>query len=173
MMRAGSAACLGSVQRVNAGLSIGFDLEVAANLSVTEAHDVASELEKAIREELGPTTEINTHIELMTGSALRGEEVTVGQTRALQEALSSAARETGIVRHVHDVRVQKTDLGLIVNFHGEVPAEMAVTEAHEAVDELERRVRSLSLECRRLQPPVVWAELDFRRTHEAGRAIDF
>jgi cation diffusion facilitator family transporter len=139
-----------TVQRVNAGLSIGLDLEVAANLSVTEAHDVASELERAIREELGAATEIDTHIEPMTGSALRGEEVTAEQTRALQEALSSAARETGIVRHVHDVRVRKTDLGLIVNFHAEVPAEMAVTEAHEAVDELERRVRSLHPEVTRV-----------------------
>jgi divalent metal cation (Fe/Co/Zn/Cd) transporter len=86
----------------------------------------------------------------MTGSCLRGEEVSAEQTRALQEALSSAAGRTGIVRHVHDVRVRKTDLGLIVNFHCEVPAEMAVTEAHESVDELERRVRSLHPEVMRV-----------------------
>jgi cation diffusion facilitator family transporter len=139
-----------TIQRVNDRLSISLDLEVAADLSVTEAHDMASKLETAIREELGLATEIDTHIEPMTGSCLRGEEVSAEQTRALQEALSSAAGQTGIVRHVHDVRVRKTDLGLIVNFHCEVPAEMAVTEAHEAVDELERRVRSLHPEVMRV-----------------------
>src|SRR3984893_12558734 len=118
-----------TIQRVNERLSISLDLEVAADLRVTEAHDIASELETAIRQELGLAAEVDTHIEPMTGSYLRGEEVSAEQTRALQEALSSAAGQTGIVRHVHDVRVRKTDLGLIVNFHCEVPAELAVTAA--------------------------------------------
>jgi cation diffusion facilitator family transporter len=139
-----------TIQRVDERLSISLDLEVAADLSVTEAHDIASELETAISEELGPATEIDTHIEPMRGSCLRADEVSAEQTRALQEALSSAAGQTGTVRHVHDVRVRKTDLGLIVNFHCEVPPEMAVTEAHEAVDELERRVRSLHPEVMRV-----------------------
>jgi cation diffusion facilitator family transporter len=139
-----------TVQRVSGRLSISLDLEVAADLSVTESHDIASELETAIREELGRATEIDTHIEPMMGSWLRGEEVSAKQSRALQEALSSAAGQTGIVRHIHDVRVRRTDLGLIVNFHCEVPAEMGVTEAHDAVDELERQVRTLHPEVTRV-----------------------
>jgi cation diffusion facilitator family transporter len=138
-----------TIQRINGRLSISLDLEVAAHLSV-EAHEIASELETAIREELGLATEIDTHIEPMAESCLRGEEVSAEQNRALQEALSSAAEQIGIVRHVHDVRVRRTDLGLIVNFHCEVPVEMAVTEAHEAVDELERRIRSVCPEVMRV-----------------------
>jgi divalent metal cation (Fe/Co/Zn/Cd) transporter len=47
-----------------------------------------------------------------------------------------------MVSDVHDVRVRNTSIGLIVNFHCRLPPTMSVTEAHAAVDQLERQIRS-------------------------------
>jgi len=113
-----------TIQRIEEKLSISLDLEVAADMSARSAHGVASGLEAAIREEIGPDTEIVS-------------------TRQVEGALASPVVEGGVVRDVHDICIRKTEIGLIVNFHCRVPAGLLITEAHNAVDEVERRVRTL------------------------------
>lgn len=133
-----------TIQRIGKQLSISLDIEVKADLSVDQAHGVASALEAAIRDELGQEVEIDTHIEPMAADWLDGMEVSGDQYRAVSELLVSAAECGGVVQDVHNVRVRSTDLGLIVNFHCRLPPDMRVTEAHAAVDDVERKVRSLN-----------------------------
>jgi divalent metal cation (Fe/Co/Zn/Cd) transporter len=132
-----------TIQRIEEKLSISLDLEVAADMSARSAHDIASALEAAIREEIGQDTEIDTHIEPMAANWLNGQEASEEQHRQIEEALTSTAAQGGVVRDVHDIRIRKTEVGLIVNFHCHVPAELPITEAHSAVDEVERKVRTL------------------------------
>lgn len=131
-----------TIQQVNDRLSISLDIEVKASLSVKQAHDIASELEEAIRDELGADTEIDTHIEPMAANWLDGQEISDDQFQSLKHVLVSAAEQGGIVKEVHNVRIRSTELGLIVNFHCRLPPDMMVTDAHAAVDEVERHVRS-------------------------------
>jgi divalent metal cation (Fe/Co/Zn/Cd) transporter len=139
-----------TIQRIGRKLSISLDIEVKAELSVDQAHGVASELEAAIREELGQDVEIDTHIEPMSADWLDGREVGNEQYRAVQRLLISAAERGGIVEDIHNVRIRATDLGLIVNFHCRLPPDMLVTEAHAAVDDVERKVRSANPEVARV-----------------------
>lgn len=133
-----------TIQRIGKKLSISLDIEVNAELSVDQAHGVASALEKAIRDELGQNVEIDTHIEPMSADWLDGTEVTGEQYLAVKQLLFSAAKRGGIVEDVHNVRIRSTELGLIVNFHCRLPPDMLVTDAHDAVDDVERKVRSLN-----------------------------
>jgi divalent metal cation (Fe/Co/Zn/Cd) transporter len=132
-----------TIQRIEKRLSISLDLEVAADMSARSAHDIASGLEAAIREEIGQDTEIDTHIEPMAANWLNGQEASKERYRQIEGALTSSAVQGGVVRDVHDVRIRETEVGLIVNFHCRVPAELPITKAHDAVDEVERRVRTL------------------------------
>lgn len=132
-----------TIQRVSGRLSISVDIEVQADLSVDQAHDAASELEAAIRQELGDDVEIDTHIEPMAANWLSGREIADDRYRALKDSLIASADEGGIVQEVHNVRIRSTELGLIMNFHCRLPPDMLVSDAHTAVDEVERRVRSL------------------------------
>jgi divalent metal cation (Fe/Co/Zn/Cd) transporter len=132
-----------TIQRIEKWLSISLDLEVAADMSARSAHDIASRLEAAIRGEIGQDTEIDTHIEPMAANWLNGQEASEEQYRQIEGALASSAVQGGVVRDVHDVRIRETEVGLIVNFHCCVPAELRITKAHDAVDEIERRVRTL------------------------------
>src|SRR5580693_9125919 len=52
-----------SVQTISGRLSVSADLEVEATMALVAAHEVASRLEEAIRDELGPEVEVETHIE--------------------------------------------------------------------------------------------------------------
>ena len=52
-----------TVHAIEGRLAVALDLEVDGRLSLGAAHDIADGLEDAIREELGPEVEVETHIE--------------------------------------------------------------------------------------------------------------
>jgi divalent metal cation (Fe/Co/Zn/Cd) transporter len=96
-----------------------------------------------LRDELGPTVEVETHIEPLQQEAA-GREAPPERVKAVQMALAEIAAEGGMVRDVHNVRVRETDDGEIVNFHCRVDPALSVQAVHEKVDEVERALRRRS-----------------------------
>jgi divalent metal cation (Fe/Co/Zn/Cd) transporter len=47
----------------------------------------------------------------------------------------------GPIRDVHSVRVRETPAGLVVNFHCRADPLLSIDAVHQAVDDLERRLR--------------------------------
>jgi len=130
-----------TVHALAARLAVSLDLEVDGKLTLGAAHDIASSLEEAIREELGPSVEVETHIEPMQSLDEPGHEAAPQRLAAVREALKDLAYKTDLVGEIHDVRVREADAGEIVNFHCVVDAGMRVADVHEKVDELERALR--------------------------------
>jgi cation diffusion facilitator family transporter len=122
-------------------LSVSLDLELDGGLTLGAAHDIASGLEEAIREELGPDVEVETHIEPMQPDRERGREAPPERVAAVRRALTEIAANIDLVGEIHDVRVRETDAGEIVNFHCVVDARVKVADVHDKVDELERTLR--------------------------------
>ncbi len=132
-----------TVQRVNGRLSIGFDLEVDGRLPVHEAHDLSSMLEASIREELGHDVEVESHIEPLQDSGLNGVDVEADLWRAIGSRLADAvAAGTGPLRDVHNLRVRRSAAGLVVSFHSHVDPVETVVAVHDAIDALERDLRT-------------------------------
>lgn len=129
------------VQAVADRLSISLDLEVDGEMSLGAAHDVADALEVAIRDEFGPTVEVETHIEPMQMTGIRGCDAPPARTALIQAVLAALADANGIVRNVHDVRVRDTAEGEVVNFHCDVDPAISVAVVHENVDGVERGLR--------------------------------
>jgi cation diffusion facilitator family transporter len=130
-----------TVQTVSDHLSVSFDVEVDGRMSLGHAHTVASRVEKAIRDELGPQVEVESHIEPLVVPHLEGREAEPDVVTTIAASLSANARGDQGLCEVHDVRVRATDAGLIVNYHCRVDPALDVATVHELVDELERRVR--------------------------------
>ena len=130
-----------TVHAIGGRLSISIDLEVDGNLSLARAHEIADALEAAVRDELGPEVEVETHIEPLQMNDVSGRDAPEGRVTDIQAALSSLAAAAGVLRDVHEVRVRDTAEGEIVNFHCHVEPALTVTEVHEQVDELERALR--------------------------------
>jgi cation diffusion facilitator family transporter len=130
-----------TVQAIGERLSVSLDLEVDGALRLGQAHEVASALEAAIRDELGPDVEVETHIEPLQESWLAGHDAAGARVDEVRAALADIARELGPVREVHDVRVRDTDEGEIVNFHCAIDPDLTVDAVHERVDEVERALR--------------------------------
>ena len=131
-------------------LSVSLDLEVDGTLSLAAAHDIASDLEAAIRDELGPEVEVETHIEPLQLIGVSGREAPAERVTAVQAELSKLSSKLRFVREVHDVRVRDTKEGEIVNFHCRVDPSLTVHDVHDKVDELERGLRRRFPEIKRV-----------------------
>ena len=79
-------------------------------------------LEAALRDELGPGVEVETHIEPLQIEGLAGRDAPAERVAQVQATLTELAANAGAVRDVHDVRVRETPDGEIVNFHCYVDA---------------------------------------------------
>ena len=130
-----------AVQAIGDRLSVSTDLEVEGMLPLNAAHDIASRLEEAIREELGPDVEVETHIEPLPAVVLAGRDAAAARVMDITEALTSLAAEIAGFGEVHDIRVRETADGEIVNFHCRIDAALSVSAVHDLVDTVERGLR--------------------------------
>ncbi len=130
-----------AVQALADRLSVSFDLEVEGTLPLNAAHETASQLEEAIREELGPAVEVETHIEPLPAVVLAGHDAAAGRVAEIGGALTALAADIVGLGEVHDVRVRETPDGEIVNFHCRVDPALSVSVVHDLVDAAERRLR--------------------------------
>jgi len=130
-----------TVHAIGNKLSVSFDLEVDGALALGVAHDIASELEDAVREEIGPDVEVETHIEPLQPHDQPGLDATPDRVAVVREGLTEIAARFATVGEVHDVRVRHSDGGEIVNFHCLVDPLLTVAEVHERVDDVERALR--------------------------------
>lgn len=122
-------------------LSIGLDLELDGAMTLAEAHETASRLEAAIRAELGPQTEVETHLEPMQVETLAGADCDPAETSLLASRLATLAAGHGTITDVHNVRARATQAGLIVHYHCRALPGRTIAEVHAAVDALERQFR--------------------------------
>jgi cation diffusion facilitator family transporter len=130
-----------TVQNLGDKLSVSLDLEVDGRQPLARAHEIADGLEQAVRDELGPAVEVETHIEPLQMSDLDGRDAPNDRVAAVQAVLATLAAEFNAVRDIHEVRVRETADGEIVNFHGTVEASLSVSDVHDRFDELERALR--------------------------------
>lgn len=130
-----------TVQDVENRLSISLDLEVDGRLSLGAAHIEATRLEIAIRDELGPETEVETHIEPLEVSHLSGLDVPQSEASEVSSILEATAAKIPAIESIHDVRVRRTPAGLVVNYHCYFDDALDVATMHKNVDLLERRFR--------------------------------
>jgi cation diffusion facilitator family transporter len=121
-------------------LTVSIDLEVAGDMALTKAHDIAHDLERHIREEFGADVEVDTHIEPLEPELPQGTDAAPARAECIREALSRYAAD-GAIKDIHNVRVRDTEAGEIVNFHCRAAPSMSVIEVHENVDAIERALR--------------------------------
>ena len=140
-----------TVQALPGGrMSVSFDLEVDGRMALAEAHVIASNLEDAIADELGPDVEVETHIEPITVDRLAGFDADPATVAEITRDLAEAADRGGVVQEIHAVRVRATDEGIIVNFHCRARPDIAIADLHAAIDDVERAVRATRLVVRRV-----------------------
>ena len=83
-----------TVQDIKGRLAVSFDLEVDGLMALLEAHELATQLEDAIRSEVGPDVEVESHIEPQPERLLSGVDVPANTAKSITGLLHGAGQET-------------------------------------------------------------------------------
>ncbi len=127
-------------QQIGDRLSIGVDIELDGAMPMGRAHAIATDFERAIRDEFGADVEIETHIDPMSPHVMAGIDIDPEALEEIVVALNRHALDVGWLGDIHDVRARETSGGWVVNFHCRVDPAVAVETVHQAVDQVERRM---------------------------------
>ena len=130
-----------TVQELSGRLSISLDVEVDGRMSLAAAHQIASKMESAIRDEFGLETEVETHIEPLEAQGLKGDDAPIEVRDQIAAIIRDVETQVAGIGNVHSIRVRSTSRGLVVSLHVLADAAQNVESVHSAVDELERKVR--------------------------------
>lgn len=120
---------------------LGFDLEVDEDLSIRAAHDVASDLERALLAELGRDVAIDTHIDPRRTHVAQGRDLEAGRRAELAATIERIGCGIPTVKGVHNLRIQQLDEGLYVSFHCVFAGDAPVRRVHDATARFEYEIR--------------------------------
>jgi cation diffusion facilitator family transporter len=123
------------VVTVDGGVEVGLHIKLPGDLPLAEAHEVASEVERAIGRALPSVVSVRTHLEPLR-EAGRGEPATAPDERAVAEIVRELTGEPP-----REVRFIQTDEGLLVFVTVRVSA-ISLADAHQRASEIEERIRT-------------------------------
>jgi cation diffusion facilitator family transporter len=126
-----------TVQQIGGKLAVSFDIEVEGTTSLLQAHDTATRLEAAIRKELGPDIEVESHIEPQPEHLLAGEVADAETCAAIQTALTRHAAGEARLSDLHNVRIRQNEHGIFVHYHCRFDGADTVDDVHASIDRIE------------------------------------
>jgi cation diffusion facilitator family transporter len=126
-----------SVLNVGQRVEISLHVKLPGSLSLDEAHEIATELEEAIRADLPEVNRVQTHLEPLADDS-RAQHLEVGAEQA--EAMAQIVAET-TGRRPRELRLVRTEEGLIAFLTLGMDADRALAEAHADASEIEDRIR--------------------------------
>jgi cation diffusion facilitator family transporter len=141
-----------SAQELEGRLFIELHLEVQENLSLREAHSIASGLELEIQQ-LAATAqkpfgtgaaEVNIHIEPLGTEIARGARTAAEMKdlgRAVESFLNSLVSEFHELVDCHEVHVRQVSHKILVSCHCAMSGDLPITDVHDVTAALEDRVK--------------------------------
>lgn len=126
-----------TVQDIKGKLAVSFDLEVDGLMTLAEAHDHATDLEDAIRLELGSDVEVESHIEPQPERLLSGVNASAKASKDITALLLALAKRQRRLSDVHSIRIRQTDQGLFIHYHCRFAPEETIDDVHTVIDHIE------------------------------------
>ena len=125
-------------------LFVELHLEVDENLSLSDAHRQASELEDEICKLRDGSTEVNIHIEPL-GRHIATPDSGAGDMRQLSRRIegfiNTLPSEFDELVNCHDVRVRQVEHHILASCHCTMRGALAITQIHDVTAALEDRVK--------------------------------
>ena len=139
-----------NAQQIDGKLAISFDLEVDGSMPLGEAHDRATDLEDAIRNELGRDAEVESHIEPQPERMLQGHDAPPAQTAEVSAALMQLAAAHPRLTEVHQIRLRRNEEGLFLHYHCHCSPDDTVEQIHNDIDRVEAGLKDRFADIRRV-----------------------
>lgn len=121
---------------------INFDLEVDRHLTLNQAHELATHLEDAIRNELGENVNVSTHIEPTNASTMERKETTEERLRKINKTISNLKSKNPSIIDIHGVTVSQEDKKLYISMHAVLEKKLQIEKAHDLSNKIENSIRN-------------------------------
>ncbi len=127
------------LQEVDGKLCVDLHLEVGANMTVKQAHEVSEQAETKIRTAIPNVSEITVHME--SASERLSRELT-GFNTEMESFIQHVAERFLEVKYIHGIEIRRVgdDFHVVLNCHFE--PEIAINRAHEISISIEREIKS-------------------------------
>jgi divalent metal cation (Fe/Co/Zn/Cd) transporter len=126
-----------TVQQIDGKLAVSFDLEVEGSMPLGIAHETATDLEDAIRLELGSDVEVESHIEPQPERLLEGSDAEPDLASAIVGTLNALSSNYPRLTDIHSVRIRRNEEGLFLHYHCRCGAQETVEHIHDDIDRVE------------------------------------
>ena len=126
------------IQTVDGKLYVDLHLEVSANMTVKQAHDVADEVEKRIRILNAEVSGVTVHIE---SASERISKELGGTETELVSYIEDVSRQFPEIKSVSDIRIRRFGDIIHVVFNCRFNSKLTIKKAHEIVNRLESDIK--------------------------------
>ncbi len=130
-----------NIHLVNTKKYINFDLEVKYDLTVFEAHSIASKLEESIKKEFGDDIEINTHIEPLRSNILEGQKIEREEREEIIKKINIISSNFKDIHEPHNIETRKINEKIFISFHAYTPGNVLLEKAHDEAGDLEYLIK--------------------------------
>jgi divalent metal cation (Fe/Co/Zn/Cd) transporter len=135
------------IQRIDGKLYVDLHLEVSANMTVKEAHDVAEQVEGKIRVTKPEISEVTVHIE---SASDRVSRELAGVETELESYIKHVAKRFPEIQSVSGIGVRKAGEGIHLTLRCRFEPELSIRKAHEVSSKLEKALRTAYPEITRI-----------------------
>ncbi|MFN3076163.1 MAG: cation diffusion facilitator family transporter [Alphaproteobacteria bacterium] len=129
------------VHDVDGARHVEFEIDVDDRMTITEAHDLATQLERAIRADVGADVLVTTHIEPRTVRVVKGSPVDEEMQTRIESMVHDIAVTVPTVIGVHHIQAHSASDGVVLHFHCLFEGAMPVRATHDATSRLEQLIR--------------------------------
>lgn len=133
-----------SVQDLGGRLHVEQHLELDENLSLKQAHDLATSIEAEMRREVPEISTILTHIESEPATIESGEKI--ARNAALEQKLKPIVREFPEVLDMHDVEIKRVRDKVYMSCHCTMPDGLPLSRVHDIATAMEIRFKQVAPE---------------------------
>jgi cation diffusion facilitator family transporter len=115
-------------------------LEVDDHLSLQQAHDMATHIEKDLKEDMPEIAHVNTHIESRGTGMGNGVDVTSREQRIVEKVKQLTDEIAGASR-CHNVMVQRHGDRFSISLHCNFEKELSIIQVHDMSTRIEERLK--------------------------------
>lgn len=129
-----------AIHQSEKGACVDLHLEVDENLSLQQAHDLASRVERALQADMPHITQVNIHIESRTEAPGIGQDVTA-QEQALVKRIKELAEEIAGEQTCHAISIRRLGNTLSASLHCNLDGNLSIAQVHDISTRIEHRLQ--------------------------------
>jgi divalent metal cation (Fe/Co/Zn/Cd) transporter len=126
------------IQRIEGKLCVDLHLEVSANMTVKQAHEVADQIEKKIKTASSSISEVTIHIE---SASERVSRELAGFETELESYVAHVAERFPEIKDVCNIKVRRVADATHLVLQCRFDANLSIEKAHEISSKLEKEIR--------------------------------